>query len=395
VSGIRSITSALADCAPREAAQQPLWGDPAAVERVRHELRRRAPLVGTASVRALRSALAEVAAGEGHVVQAGDCAEDPARCTAEHVEGMVALIDTLADAMHGITRAPVVRVGRMAGQLAKPRSSATERVGDVELPSYRGHMVNSPEAELEARRPDPQRMLAGYRLARRVIGHLEWHAASQTRADSPIWVSHEALLLDYETPMLRRDEIGCLVLASTHWPWVGERTRQPEGAHVALLADVVNPVACKIGPAAGVDDVLDLCERLDPAREPGRLTLIARMGATRVRRLLPPLVAAVRRAGHPVIWLCDPMHGNTITSPGGRKTRLMEAIVGEVRQFQDAVEIAGGRAGGLHLEVTPEDVTECAGDRTHLDRAGDRYESLCDPRLNPHQAVSVVSEWRR
>ncbi|MDQ1018259.1 3-deoxy-D-arabino-heptulosonate 7-phosphate (DAHP) synthase class II [Streptomyces afghaniensis] len=194
--------------------------------------------------------------------------------------------------------------------------------------------------------------------------------------------------------MLRRDREGRVALTSTHWPWIGERTRQLDGAHVALLADVVNPVACKVGPRMTVADLLGLCARLDPEQEPGRLTLIARMGADATTDVLPPLVQAVRAAGHPVIWLVDPMHANTITTAEGRKTRVVETIAREVTAFQAAVRTAGGTPGGIHLETTPDDVTECVDAHHGIDRIGRNYTTLCDPRLNPRQAVSVVSAWQ-
>jgi 3-deoxy-7-phosphoheptulonate synthase len=194
-------------------------------------------------------------------------------------------------------------------------------------------------------------------------------------------------------PMLRKLDGGALWLSSTHWPWIGDRTRQVDGAHVALLAGIVNPVACKVGPTVTAAELIDLCGRLDPEREAGRLTLIARMGADRVADRLPWLVDAVRAAGHPAIWLCDPMHGNTITTPDGRKTRLVDRISRELGEFRLAVASAGGVAGGVHLETTPEDVTECVADAGALGTVGARYTSLCDPRLTPWQAMSVVSMW--
>lgn len=264
----------------------------------------------------------------------------------------------------------------------------------VELPVYRGHMVNSPEPDPEGRRPDPRRLLVGYRAASEVMGHLGWRGASQgVYTDPPVWTSHEALSLDYEIPMLRRDEEGRFTLTSTHWPWIGERTRQIDGAHLELLADVVNPVACKVGPRLGVAELLALCERLDPEREPGRLTLIARMGAEVVTELLPPLVRAVRVAGHPAIWLVDPTHANTVTTSDGVKTRFVDTLIQEVRAFQVAVRAAGGTAGGIHLETTPDDVTECVSAECSIERIGEKYTTLCDSRLNPRQAVSVVSAW--
>ncbi|MGW6569652.1 3-deoxy-7-phosphoheptulonate synthase [Streptomyces sp. NPDC054975] len=377
------------------AQQQPQWGGSAEireVQEVRDALAALPPLVEAESLGRLRGLLAEVAAGQAQVIQAGDCAEDPAECTAGDVELKAGLISLLAGVMSEITRQPVVRVGRIAGQYAKPRSMNTELADGVEIPVYRGHMVNGPEPEPGARRPDPLRLLAGYRAASQVMAHL--CPTPQARVDPAVWTSHEALLLDYEIPMLRPDRKGRVALTSTHWPWIGERTRQLEGAHVALLADVVNPVACKVGPRMTVAELLGLCERLDPEKEPGRLTLIARMGADATMDLLPPLVRAVRAAGHPVIWLVDPMHANTVTTAEGRKTRVVETIVREVTAFQAALRTAGGTPGGMHLETTPDAVTECADATDGTDRVGEKYTTLCDPRLNPRQAVAVVSAWQ-
>jgi 3-deoxy-7-phosphoheptulonate synthase len=372
---------------------QPPWGDRAEIHRVRDELRTRPGLVSGEDVRRLRGDLAEVTAGNARVIQAGDCAEDPAESTGRRISEKASVIEALASAMTTVARTPVVAAGRIGGQYGKPRSNPTQQVGDVELPVYRGHMVNTPEPDPEGRNPDPQRLLSGYRAASEVMDHLGWgDGRARPAIDVPIWTSHEALLLDYEVPMLRRDG-GELLLASTHWPWIGERTRQADGDHVAVLAEVVNPVACKVGPRMTPDELLALCARLDPSRQPGRLTLIARMGAATVTDVLPRLVAVVRAEGHPVIWLCDPMHANTVTAPNGLKTRFLDAIVQEVRAFQRIVEGAGGVAGGLHLETAADDVTECVPSASHVDRVGQRYTSFCDPRLNPSQAVSVVSTW--
>ncbi|MGW6742538.1 3-deoxy-7-phosphoheptulonate synthase [Streptomyces sp. NPDC055025] len=378
----------------RVAAQQPEWPDASQVRRVRETLEARPPLVRAEDIRTLSALLARVAAGEALVVQAGDCAEDVNEHTPGYVARKTAVLDLLAGALRLATGKPVVRVGRIAGQFAKPRSRATESCGGVELPSYRGDMVNGPAPDPESRRPDPLRVLAGYMAANDIVEHLGWKGPTAgSGIEAPVWTSHEALLLDYEVPMLRRDEAGRPYLSSTHLPWIGERTRQVEGAHVALLSQVFNPVACKVGPSMTPDELLALCERLDPAREPGRLTLIARMGAGLVADRLPPLVGAVRAAGHPVSWLTDPMHGNTVEAPSGTKTRMVDTIVREVRDFRRAVAAAGGVAGGVHLETTPDDVTECASDEEGLLRVGDRYTSRCDPRLNPRQALHVVSVW--
>ncbi len=379
----------------KPALQQPGWMDQEHVGRVRKELAIMPPLVRGEDVHTLRRLLAHVAAGQLHVVQSGDCAEDPAECTSGYVARKAALLDVLAGVVKMITHKPVLRVGRIAGQFSKPRSKPTELVGDIELPVYRGHMVNSPEPDPLLRRPDPSRLLAGYRVASDAMRHLGWYdSARWSCVEAPIWTSHEALLLDYEIPMLRRDDDNRPLLTSTHWPWVGDRTNQVEGAHVALLAEVVNPVACKVGPNMSPDNLVALCERLDPRRTAGRLTLIARLGGDVVADRLPPLVAAVRAAGHPVVWLTDPMHGNTISNPDGLKTRFLETVIREVENFQCAVSTELGVAGGLHLETTPDDVTECVINESMIDQVSVKYTSFCDPRLNLKQAVSVVSAWR-
>ncbi|MDO0925217.1 3-deoxy-7-phosphoheptulonate synthase [Streptomyces sp. TG1A-8] len=389
------MVTALTAVRSKPALQQPDWADDERMLDVRKELTERPPLVNAVDVRRLRSLLAEVAAGTSQVVQTGDCAEDPVECSAGYVARKSGLLDVLAGIVKMATHQPVVRVGRMAGQFAKPRSCPTERVGGIELPVYRGHMVNSPEPDPKLRRPDPRRLLSCYEAASKAMTHLGWlNPGGRSTICPPVWSSHEALLLDYELPMIRQGDDGRLLLTSTHWPWIGERTRGVDGAHVAMLAGVVNPVACKVGPGTLVEELLALCALLDPERDPGRLTLIARMGAGSVADRLPPLVRAVRAAGHPVIWLTDPMHGNTVTTPGGLKTRFVDTVVREVQDFQSAVRSAGGVAGGLHLETTPDDVTECVLNGSEEGSVGDKYTSFCDPRLNPGQAVSVVSAWR-
>ncbi|MFF4485255.1 3-deoxy-7-phosphoheptulonate synthase [Streptomyces sp. NPDC001544] len=377
------------------ADQQPDWPDRSVLLQVHEELRDSPALVRGADVAALRALLARAAAGELQVVQTGDCAEDPAEATPGHVARKTALLDVLAGLMKARSHRPVIRVGRLAGQFGKPRSSPYEIVGGVELPVYRGHMVNAPEPDPELRRPDPKRLLTGYQAAADVVELLGWVGdSSPPSVEAPVWTSHEALLLDYESAMLRSEPDGSLLLTSTHWPWVGERTRRLDGAHVAFLAALSNPVAVKVGPTMTPGELLELCARLDPQREPGRLTLISRMGAGKAAERLPALVRAVRVAGHPVIWLCDPMHGNTVTTAHGFKTRYVESVVREVEEFQDAVPAAGGVAGGLHLETTPDEVHECVTDASCAGEIGEKYTSFCDPRLNPRQAFDVASVWR-
>lgn len=388
------MNSELAHIESLPALQQPDWQGHPETERVRRELSALPPLVEAADVARLHDHLGAVAQGHAQVVQTGDCAEDWAENGRVDVARKAAVLDLLAGVMRVNAGRPVVRVGRIAGQYAKPRSKPTETVRGVELPVYRGHMVNEPNPDPVLRQPDPRRLLTGHAAAREVMGHLGW-AGSAQRAQAPVWTSHEALLLDYELPMLRRQDDGGLLLTSTHWPWIGERTRQVDGAHVALLAAVRNPVACKVGPTMTPGELLRLCERLDPDRIPGRLTLIARMGAGTAPEKLPALVAAVRGAGHPVIWLSDPMHGNTECGPDGLKTRFVKNVIREVEEFQESVASAGRIPGGLHLETTPDQVTECVADPTCLDSVGDKYTSFCDPRLNPRQAVEVASAWRR
>lgn len=370
--------------------QQPVWNDDWLVTAIRRDLALLPELVDADEVHALRSALADVAEGRRQVVQAGDCAEDPAECTPAHLGRKTGLLDALAGVMQIGSGLPVLRVGRLAGQFAKPRSAPTEIVDGVELPVYRGHLVNGPKAAEEDRRPDPLRMLACHEAATTAMTYLR---KQQEITRVPVWASHEALVLDYELPQLRRGSEGDMLLTSTHWPWIGDRTRQIDGAHVRMLALVSNPVACKVGPSMTEHELLRLCALLDPERSPGRLTLISRMGAGEAARRLPTLAARVREAGHPVVWLCDPMHGNTVRAAGGRKTRLLTSVVQEIGEFQSALREIGLFPGGLHLETTPDEVLECVADVSALtDRAG-RSTTLCDPRLNAEQAIAAAANW--
>lgn len=384
------------DWKTRPATQQPDWGNDWLVDKIRTDLSELPALVSESEVDTLRLRTARMAAGELVVIQAGDCAEDPAECEPGTLSAKLGLLDALAGMLRLHSGKPVIRVGRIAGQFAKPRSKPTERHGELELPAYRGPLVNDPAPDPASRRPDPLRMLAGYHASRVAQNFLRGQRMDPRLPQSPeVWTSHEALVLDYELPLVRRVSSGQRMLASTHWPWIGERTRDPDGAHVALLASVVNPVACKVGPTTTPEELLALCARLDPAREPGRLTLIVRMGPEATARRLPEFVTTVRAAGHPVSWLCDPMHANTVVGPGRRKTRLVETVLREVSAFRTAVRVAGGVPAGLHLETTPTEVTECVRDEAQLEElATARYTTLCDPRLNPQQALAVVAGWR-
>ncbi|GAA2682823.1 MULTISPECIES: 3-deoxy-7-phosphoheptulonate synthase [Actinosynnema] len=376
------------------ARQQPRWSDRDRLAEVRTRLSISEPIVDHESVRELSLLLARAARGGFCVLQAGDCAEDPAECGVDDVRPKVELLDLLGDIMRVGAGTPVLKVGRIAGQYAKPRSADHEVRDGVELPVYRGSIVNSPAPTPAARRADPERVLLGHVAARRAVGAVDGLGRGDGAApEQRVWTSHEALLLDYEVPQVRRTTTGGLYLASTHWPWIGERTRQLDGAHVRLLSLVDNPVACKIGPSTGVDEVLGLCAALDPHRVPGRLTLIPRFGAARVADLAP-LVRAVVRAGHPVLWLCDPMHGNTVVGDHGLKTRRLGDVMAEINRFVSVVSGNGGVPTGLHLEASPADVSECEGAGAVV-RRGEHYRTLCDPRLNTTQAVAAVAHWRR
>ncbi|MCP2330927.1 3-deoxy-7-phosphoheptulonate synthase [Actinoalloteichus caeruleus] len=371
------------------ALQQPDWRWDESHAPVLRALEAAEPLVTGAEVRELSTRLAAVCSGDAVLVQAGDCAESFHAASDPRTDAVVAVLDRLAAGFGG--GRPVLRVGRIGGQFAKPRSRSEEVVDGVPLPPFRGHLVNSEIADARARRPDPRRMLTGYRLAASAHRRLAAHRASRPDGWGP-WSSHEALVLDYESAFLRPDDTGELVLGSTHFPWVGERTRQLDHGQVRLVASAGNPVACKLGPGATGEDVVRLCEVLNPDRTPGRLTFVVRMGVPAITSALPPLLRAVRAVHHPVVWVSDPMHANTVAAPGGRKTRFLTAMVEEVGWFTRIVRDHGEHAGGLHLEVAAEEVTECVGGPVPDVEALDaRYETLCDPRLSPAQAAELVA----
>jgi 3-deoxy-7-phosphoheptulonate synthase len=424
------------------ALHQPAWPDEERLATALAELRRVPPLVFAGEARNLREALAAVAEGRAFLLQAGDCAESFHDPSAPTIREKLRILLQMAAVLTYAATLPVVKVGRIAGQFAKPRSSATETVDGVELPSFLGHMVNGEAAHAEAREPDPARMVQGYHQSASTLNLLraftkggfaditrvhEWNqafvasspegqrydrlAASIDRAlrfmaacgidlvkervlhEVDVWTSHEGLLLDYEEALTRRDSTtGDWYDCSAHMLWIGERTRQASGAHVEFFAGVHNPIGSKVGPSATPEELVELCERLDPDRVPGRLTLIARLGADRVAELLPPLLAAVRDAGHPVVWACDPMHANIFKTASGVKTRRFDAILGEIEGFIAACRSEGVWPGGVHLEYTGEDVTECLGGSEEVleEQLSHRYETLCDPRLNARQALDLA-----
>lgn len=415
------------------AEQQPTYsGD---LEGVLARMRTLPPLVTLGEIDRLRAHLATVAEGRAFLLQGGDCAESFGAVSGPGTERFASLVEEMRAALTYGRGLPVVAVGRIAGQYAKPRSSPTERVGGQELPSYRGDIVNRMEACAEARVARADNLLSAYWHAaatlnflratvgaqssqavvarllafverssqgRRFLSFIEELARASRYAElrgglmgpaRGIFTSHEGLILPFEEALLRQDEAsGRWYGGSAHFLWIGERTRQLEGAHVELCRGLANPIGVKLGPTTEPDYLARLIERLNPEGEPGRLTLISRMGWQNVRTKLPPLVRSVRARGFPVIWSCDPMHGNTVKSPNGYKTRHFRDVLEEVRGFFEVHAAEGTHVGGLHLEMTGEDVTECAGGAealTEMDLS-DRYHTHCDPRLNYQQALELA-----
>jgi 3-deoxy-7-phosphoheptulonate synthase len=383
------------------AAQTPGWPQDAALFAVRNQLAARPPLVTPDEVSTLRRRLTQVTYGRAVVLQLGDCAETFRPPTAAGIASTVAMHRMVTGLVDERLRLPTVDIGRIAGQYAKPRSSPTEEVAGGLLPAFRGFLINGPTVDIADRRPEPRRMLWGYEHAARTIALLRRTARGGQPMrghwgdDLPaLWTSHEALVLDYEEPLTRWDtRLDAWTLTSTHLPWVGERTRHANGAHVWFLAGIGNPVGCKIGPTTTVDEITRLARILDPDRQLGRLVFISRMGADNVASILPELVRVVMANGHRPVWLCDPMHGNTVRASSGHKTRHVSRIVDEITGFVDAVRLAGGWPGGLHLEATADAVTECVGGGCGIteDQIPDAYLTACDPRLNPGQTLDVVS----
>ena len=427
----------------RPARQMPVYPDPARLDAVCNQLRQFPPLIFDGEVRALRQQLAEVAAGRAFLLQGGDCAESFDTLDGESARETFRVLLQMAVVLTYAAARPVVKVGRIAGQYAKPRSADSETQGGVTLPSYRGDIVNGAGFTTDERTPQPERLLRAYsasaatlnllralaqggfadlhqlhawttdfvraspqgqryaELAGRIGETLAFMAAMGFTSDNTpqlrevsFYTSHEALLLPYEEALTRPCEGagGGWFGASAHMLWLGERTRQLDGAHIDYLRGIANPVGIKIGPTATPDEVLALLDALDPAHEPGRVVLITRMGAGKLPTLLPPLVRAVRDAGRPVIWSCDPMHGNTVTSANGYKTRDFANVVQEVREFFAVHAAEGTVAGGLHIELTGQDVTECRGGGQNLgdEQLQQRYTTACDPRLNGSQSLELA-----
>jgi 3-deoxy-7-phosphoheptulonate synthase len=422
--------------------QQPQWPDEADLDRALKQIRAYPPLVFAGEARSLQSGLGQVAAGNAFLLQAGDCAESFEEFSADNIREKLRVILQMAVVLTYSMGVPVMKVGRLAGQFAKPRSSDWETVGDEEIPSFRGHIVNAAGSTAAARVPEPERLVQAYHQSSATLNLVRAftkggfaaldrvHAWNQEFvASSPagqryeqlageidralrfmratgmdteanpslgtvdIYTSHEALLLSYEEALTRKDSTtGGWYDCSAHMLWIGERTRELDGAHVEFLRGVGNPIGCKVGPTMTPEEVLAMCETVNPARIPGRLTLITRMGADHIETGLRPLLRAVRDSGHPVVWACDPMHGNTYTSAGGRKTRDFEAIMGEIEGFVRAHRAENTWPGGIHVELTGDHVTECVGGGDQLIDADldSRYETVCDPRLNGRQSVELA-----
>ena len=418
------------------------YPDPAALDRVEQTLRKMPPLVFAGEARRLKSLLGEVSEGRAFLLQGGDCAESFKEFHADNIRDLFRLILQMAVVLTFAGGRPVVKVGRLAGQFAKPRSSAVEEVGGVTLPSYRGDIVNGMEFDEASRVPDPERLLKAYHQASSTLNLLRAFAGGGYAdlynvhkwtlgfvADSPqgaryreladkisetldfmsaigltpdkqpeihrveVFTSHEALLLNYEEALTRIDSTtGDWYDTSAHMLWIGERTRQLDGAHVAFAKGVKNPVGVKVGPTVEPDELLRLIDALNPENIPGRLTLIGRFGAEKIADRLPRLAAATAREGRAVVWSIDPMHGNTLKAGNGYKTRPFERILGEVRTFIDVAEAEGVHPGGVHLEMTGQNVTECLGGAQMLteDDLSSRYHTHCDPRLNADQALELA-----
>ena len=423
------------------ALQQPNWPDQGEYQDAVNTISKLPPLVFAGEIRTLKKLLADCVEGRAFLLQGGDCAEDFNNCTAPGIRETLKIILQMAVILSYAGGKPVIKVGRLAGQYAKPRSSDTENVDGVEIASYRGDMVNSPEPTESARRPDPSRMVQGYhlaaatmnitraftrggyaalhrvhawnnefvktspmgrsyeRLARHIDQALNFMKTIGLDTDIPqlnqasFFTSHEALLLGYEEALTRQDSItGQWYDCSAHMVWIGDRTRQLDGAHIEFLRGVRNPIGMKVGPKHDLDELRAIVEKLNPENEPGRLTFITRFGADDIEKHLPPLVRAIKQAGYKVLWSCDPMHGNTYTAESGYKTRSFDNILREIQSFFDIHWAEGSVPGGVHFELTGENVTECTGGgRNILDQnLIENYQTNCDPRLNAEQSLELA-----
>jgi len=418
--------------------QQPQWPDADAVGAASAEIATLPPLVFAGEVDMLRDRLAAAARGEAFLLQGGDCAETFAGATAEQIRNRVKTILQMAVVLTYGASMPVIKMGRMAGQFAKPRSNDMETRGGVTLPAYRGDIVNGYDFTPESRTADPRRLVQGYHTAASTLNLVraftqggfadlrQVHSWNKGFAANPanheyeklageidkairfmeaagadfdelkrveFYASHEGLLMDYERPMTRIDSrTGTPYNTSAHFLWVGERTRDLDGAHIDYFSRLRNPIGVKLGPSTSADDMERLIDKLDPDREPGRLTFITRMGAGKIRDALPPLLEAIKGMDATPLWVSDPMHGNGLTTATGYKTRRFDDVVHEVKGFFESHRAAGTHPGGIHIELTGDDVTECLGGSEHIDEAtlATRYESLCDPRLNHMQSLELA-----
>ncbi len=421
--------------------QMPDYPDPGSLERVEAQLDKLPPLVFAGEVRQLRRELAKACRGEAFLLQGGDCAESFAEFSADNIRDTFRVLLQMAIVLTFSAKRPVVKMGRMAGQFAKPRSAATELQGEKRLPSYRGDIINNIEFDEEARTPDPDRMLRAYAqsaatlnllrafsqggyadihrmhswtlgfteageaekyrdLAGRITDALDFMDAASVNSDQisnlrrvDFYTSHEALLLNYEEALCRIDSTsGKPIAGSGHFIWIGDRTRQPDGAHVDFCRGVQNPVGVKCGPSMTSSELSCLLDRLNPSNEAGKTVLISRFGAGKVGDHLPALIRTVQRQGANVVWCCDPMHGNTVKSASGYKTRRFDSVLAEVREYFSVHESEGSYPGGVHFEMTGRDVTECTGGVSAVSDKDlqDRYHTFCDPRLNSSQALELA-----
>jgi 3-deoxy-7-phosphoheptulonate synthase len=426
----------------RPIKQQPVYPDAKALTAAEKTLSGLPPLVSQDEIRALKSELAAAAEGKAFLLQGGDCAESFAEFNEQNLRRFFRVLIQMTIALMYGAGSPVVKVGRIAGQFAKPRSDGTETLNGIELPSYRGDMVNGMEFEAAARVPNPDRLIKGYYQSAATLNFLrslarsgyaalprvaKWNmdfvgASPQGRhfneiverindclafinatglnaegaeelSEARFYTSHESLLLNYDACLTRLDkESGQYFAGSAHMLWIGDRTRNPDEAHVEFLRGVANPIGCKVGPSMTKEDLIRLCDVLNPENEPGRLTFISRMGAQKVDEFLPPLVKLIKDEGRSVVWSCDPMHGNTIKSPNGLKTRKFTDILTEVRKFFAIHESEGTHGSGVHFEMTGQDVTECLGGAQAISELdlSDRYHTHCDPRLNASQSLELA-----